>query len=83
MEAHTKFGLTEDQEFALHLRMLCATAFLLPADVVEGFEDLADRIRNTYNGDVDDLLDYFEDNYIGRFRRNAPRLLPLDNQGEI
>ena len=38
--------------------------------------NLADSIRNTYNGDVDDLLDYIEDNYIGRFS-NAPRLPPL------
>ena len=77
LDLQQRYNDNEDQEFALHLRMLYATAFLPPADVVQGFADLSDRIRNTYNGDVDDLLDYFEDNSIGRFRRNTPRLPPL------
>ena len=63
----------DDQEFSLHLRMLCALAFLPPDDVVQGFEDLTDHIRINYQGEVDNLLEYFEDTYIGRHRRNAPR----------
>ena len=65
-----------DEELALHLRMLCAIAFLPAADVIQGFEELVDEIRNIYNDEVDELLDYFEDNFIGRFRRNAPRRPP-------
>lgn len=50
----------EDQELALHLRMLCALAFLPPNDAVQMFEELVDLIRASYNNDVD-LLQYFED----------------------
>ena len=67
----------DDQEFAVNLRMLCALAFLPPAHVIQGFDDLADHIRQNYNQDVDELLDYFEDTYIGRYRRNAPRRQPM------
>ena len=67
----------DEQEFALHLRMISAVAFLPPNDVINGFDDLCVEIRNLYNGDVDDLLEYFEDTYIGRFRRNAPRRPPM------
>ena len=55
----------EDQEILLRLRMLCALAFL-PSDVVQGFEDLTDRIRINYQGKLDNLCEYFEDTYIGR-----------------
>ena len=57
--------------------MISAVAFLPPNDVINGFDDLCVEIRNLYNGDVDDLLEYFEDTYIGRFRRNAPRRPPM------
>ena len=53
--------------------MLCTLAFLLPYDSVQGFEDLTDHIRINYQGEVGNLLEYFEDTYIGRHRRNAPR----------
>ena len=34
----------EDQKFWLHLRMLCALAFLPPDDVVQGFEDFTSEL---------------------------------------
>ena len=43
--------------------MLCAIAFLTPADVIQGFEELVNEIRNSYNDKVDELLDYFENNF--------------------
>ena len=62
----------DHQEFSLHLRMLCALAFLPPDHIVQRFEDLTDHIRINYQGEVDNLLEYFEGTYIGRYRRNAP-----------
>ena len=53
--------------------MLCVLTFLPPDDVVQGSEDLTDPIRINYQGEVDNLLEYFEDTYIGSHRRNAPR----------
>ena len=71
------FGLqqsyNEDQEFALRTRMLCAVAFVPPDNVIAGFEELSDLIRNTYQGEMDDLLDYFQENCIGQYRRNTER----------
>ena len=51
--------------------MLCAVAFLPPADIIQGFEELVNKIRNIYNDKVNEFLDYLKDNFIGRFRRNA------------
>ena len=56
--------------------MLCAVAFLPPADIVQSFAELIDEIRNTYNKKVDKFLNYFKDNCISRLRKNAP-FLPL------
>ena len=67
----------DDQEFALNTRMLCALAFLPPDDVIQEFEQLVDCIRDVYNDIMDGLLDYFEDTFIGRYRRNAPRRPPM------
>ena len=65
-----------DPEFALHLRMISALAFLPPNDVQNSFDQLAALIRNQYGNGTDGVLDYFEDNYVGRFRVNAPRGIP-------
>ena len=48
-----------------------------PGNVIAGFEELPDLIRDTYHGEMDDLLDYFEETYIGPYRRNAKRRPPL------
>ena len=66
-----------DPQFGLQLRMIAALAFVSPQDVVNSFDELCVIIRNQYDGDIDEGLDYFEDTYIGRFRRNTPRGPPL------
>ena len=65
-----------DPEFALDLGMISALAFLPPNDVQNSFDHLAALIRNQYGNGADGVLDYFEDNYVGRFRVNAPRGIP-------
>ena len=61
--------------------MTAALAFVSPNHVIQSFNDLAHLIRNVFGQDADDILDYFEDSYIGRFRHNAPRrelLFPIE-----
>ena len=48
-----------------------------PDDVIDVFERLSDLIRLQYGEEADELLDYFESTYIGRYRRNAPRAVPM------
>ena len=67
----------DDAEFALHVRMICALAFLPPDDFIDGFEQLCDLIREAYGDLTENILEYFEDTYIGRFRLNAPGRPPL------
>ena len=57
--------------------MIVALAFVPPDRVEAYFEQYCDQARNLYDGDCDSIIDYFEDTYIGRFRRNAPRGAPL------
>lgn len=72
-----KEGLQEryqnDENFANTLRMLAALAFVPPQDVIESFEELSNHINNLENFNVDEVLDYVEDNYIGRLRGNIRR----------
>ena len=45
------------------------------------FDEFCVVIQNQYNGDADEVLDYFEDIYIGRFCGNAPQrpaLFPIE-----
>ena len=57
--------------------MIPAFAFIPPNDVVDAFERLIEVIRNQYGDETDGVLDYFEDTYIGRFRRNAAPAKPV------
>ena len=64
----------QEEEFALHIRMLPVLAFLPAGDIIEKFQELVDTIRVLYDEVTGDLLQYFEDTYIGRCRINVPRL---------
>ena len=51
--------------------MFSAVAFMPPDNVIASFEELFDLISGTYQGQVDNPLDYFQEAYIGRYRRNV------------
>ena len=57
--------------------MLTALAFLPPQDVVRGFVAVCIEIRTNFGNVAEELLAYFEDTYVGRFRLNAPRNNPM------
>ena len=58
---------------------MCELASIPPHHVIEDFQEqeLNDPIRNIRGDKLDELLFYFRDTYISRFRRNTPRLAPL------
>ena len=45
--------------------MLSALAFVQPDDVIRYFELLIDEIRNNFNDECNDSIDYFEGTYVG------------------
>ena len=55
----------QSAEFALHARMIAALAFVPLPDVSQAFEEL----QESSPPDLEPVIDYFEDNYIGRRRR--------------
>ena len=65
----------------LTIRRLTALLFVPLNDVTDSFDTIRDYSRNGYGQDLNDMLDYLEDNYIGRFRHNTPRRRPTFNIG--
>jgi len=64
-----------DAEFALQARMLPALAYVPPGDVVQAFEILSDG--QTLTPELEPLVDYMEDIWIGRRRGNGRRVPPF------
>ena len=60
-----------DQEFALHLRMIPALAFIPPNDEVDVFKRLTDLIKNQYGDATDGVLDYFEEEKTQKKRSSS------------
>ena len=53
-----------DMTFADSIHQILALAFLEPIQVINGFESLCSEL----GGEYQEILDYFEDSYIGRLR---------------
>jgi hypothetical protein len=75
-ELAKKYGT--DTEFASNIRQLLALAFVPESDVVSSFESLIES-QYFYQNEIylQPIVDYFEDNWIGRLdRRNRRRQPP-------
>ena len=49
--------------------------FAVTYDLINSFDELCVSIRNQYDGDADEVLNYFEHTYIGCFCRKTPDAL--------
>jgi hypothetical protein len=68
----------DEPDFALHIRQLMALAFIPPDDVIAAFEELVDSEFFQQNAqDLQELMNYFEDTWIGRPARRGGRSNPL------
>ena len=55
----------DDENFRMHVKMLLALSFVPVEDVINAFDQLTDECP----GELQPLVDFWEDNYIGRKRR--------------
>lgn len=62
----------EDPEFAIQLQMLAALAFVPKNNVIKYLNQLCDNIQRVYADDCEEVLDYFENHFIGRFHEKVP-----------
>ncbi|CAM4798470.1 unnamed protein product [Rotaria magnacalcarata] len=73
MENATTHGFKQNYEtdiiFADNIHKILALAFLEPNQVISGFESLCSNLGDEYQS----ILDYMEDNYIGRLRGRSRR----------
>ncbi|CAF4271573.1 unnamed protein product [Rotaria sordida] len=58
-----------DVIFADNMHKICALTFMEPTMVIDGFELVCSNLDTDYH----QVLDYIEDNYIGRLRRRTRR----------
>ncbi|XP_070550800.1 uncharacterized protein [Ptychodera flava] len=58
-----------DSDFEISIRMLAATAYIPEDEVIDAFEYLAQNMPY----EAEPIVDYFENNYIGRQRRHSRR----------
>lgn len=65
-----------DANFALQARMIVALAFV-PIDSIEDALDALSDPQTGVHGDLQPILDWMEDNYIGRLNRNNTRRPPM------
>lgn len=60
------------EEFSVKSKMLTALFFVPLDDVVKAFNELVDILPN----DIIPVVDYFQDNFIGRPRRTKSKIRP-------
>ena len=63
--------------FYIYERLLFYLALAPPNDVENTFDQLSTLIRKQYGVVADRVLDYAEDNYLGIFHVNDPRVIPM------
>jgi len=63
----------QDPDFKLHIKALLSLAFVPKEKVEESFDKLVDSDFFSVHDFLQPLLDYMEDNWIGRMTRNARR----------